>query len=140
MSAQSLNKLKELLLAEGYTCVLEKDGKIFTSRERGIRPLIDWLDSGEDFRGGTAADKVVGKAAAFLYVRLGIRKLYAEVLAESGLSVLRAHAIEAEYGTLTLKIINREGTDQCPMEKTVASIDAPEEAEIALRNRLKTLR
>ena len=112
MSAQSLNKLKELLLAEGYTCVLEKDGKIFTSRERGIRPLIDWLDSGEDFRGGTAADKVVGKAAAFLYVRLGIRKLYAEVLAESGLSVLRAHAIEAEYGTLTLKIINREGTDQ----------------------------
>ena len=101
MSAQSLNKLKELLLSEGYTCVLEKDGKIFTSRERGIRPLIAWLDSGEDFRGGTAADKVVGKAAAFLYVRLGIRKLYAEVLAESGLSVVRTHAIEAENGTLS---------------------------------------
>ena len=137
-----LEQAKKALEAEGVTfAAVSSCGEKKTSQKKGIAPMMEILAECPEFlQGAAVADQVIGKAAAFLYVRLGIRKLYAEVLAESGLSVLRAHAIEAEYGTLTLKIINREGTDQCPMEKTVVSIDDPEEAEIALRNRMKTLR
>ena len=73
-------RAEKLLKEGGYTCVLEKDGRIFTSTERGIRPLIRLLDEGADFKGGFAADKIVGRAAAFLYVRLGIGGLYADVV------------------------------------------------------------
>lgn len=70
----------EQLAVGGWTAVLCRDGELFVSRERGVKPLLDWLDSGRDFRGFSAADKVVGKAAAFLYVLLGVREVRAPVM------------------------------------------------------------
>ena len=40
--------------------------------------------------------------------------------------------------TVTETIINRSGTDRCPMEKAVTGIDAPE-AALAHRNTLRIL-
>ncbi len=133
-------RAEKLLKEGGYTCVLEKDGRIFTSTERGIRPLIRLLDEGADFKGGFAADKIVGRAAAFLYVRLGIGGLYADVLGKGGRSLLEAHGIPVRFGALAERIINRAGTDLCPMEKATEEISDPEEAERALRKKLEELR
>ena len=63
-------KAKKLLEKNGYTCVLIKDEKEIFSFERGVKPLLNFIDKGEDFYGFFVADKVVGKAAAFLYVLL----------------------------------------------------------------------
>lgn len=43
-----------------------KGSTIYISTERGVKPLIDRIDDGTDLQGFSAADKVVGKAAAFL--------------------------------------------------------------------------
>ena len=62
-----LLKAKKMLHEGGYTCVLCKSDKVYTSNERGVKPLLNWLDSNINLNDFCAADKVIGKAAAFLY-------------------------------------------------------------------------
>lgn len=132
--------LRARLEGEGLTCILQKGDTVLTSTQRGIRPLLEWIGSGADTAGASAADKIVGRAAALLYAYMGVKELYAEVLSEGGLAVLRAFSIRAEYGVLTQRIINRAGTGICPMEQAVLSVTDPAEALTALRARAQELR
>ena len=102
--------------------------------------MIDFLQDGIDLSGYSVADKIVGKAAAMLFVKAGIKEVYAEILSVSGKNFLEEHGINAGYETLAEKIINRTGDDICPMEKTVADIIDPEEGYEAIRNKLKEMR
>ena len=80
-----LEKAKRILDSSAYTCVLIKGNEILTSSKRGVSPLLEWLDSGNSFDGFSAADKVVGKAAAYLYIFLGIKNLYTKVISNGAL-------------------------------------------------------
>lgn len=124
----------------GHSIALCKEGKLLTSDERGVSPMIDFLQDGIDLSGYSVADKIVGKAAAMLFVKAGIKEVYAEILSVSGKNFLEEHGINVGYETLTEKIINRTGDDICPMEKTVADIIDPEEGYEAIRNKLKEMR
>lgn len=134
-----LQSLREMVEKEGFTCAIAKGEKLFTSTSRGVRPLLDLIESGEDFRGGIAADKIVGKAAALLYAHMGMGEVYACVLGEGGLAVLRGHNISVQFGMLTERIINRAGTDICPMERLCETLTDPVEAYIAIRKRADEL-
>lgn len=124
-------------LKEGqYTCVLCKGDTMYTSTERGVKPLIDWLDRGVDVNGFFAADKVVGKAAAFLYVLLGVKEVYAHVMSEGAIHTLTENGIGTRYDVSAEHIVNRAGTGYCPMEEAVSGLTAPEEALAAVRKRL----
>ena len=127
------------LLKDDVTCALVGGGRAVTSTQRGVAPLVAWLDAGEG-AGGIAADKVVGRAAAFLYVLLGVRAVFADVMSGGGRRVLTAHGIHAEYGALCDVIINRAGTGMCPMEEAVRSAVRPEEALVLIRRRQRELR
>lgn len=124
---------------EGNTISLCKDGDCLLSRKKGIAPMMGFIAEGVDLRGYCAADMVVGKAAALLFVKCGIVGVYAKTLSKSGKAVLEKHGIPYEYEVLTERIINRAGTDTCPMEKTVANIDDPEEAYIALKHKMDAM-
>ena len=52
------------LLTGGTTCAIIRGARCETSCLRGVKPLLGWLEG--DWRGAAAADKVVGRAAAFL--------------------------------------------------------------------------
>ena len=134
-----IEKAKEILKSGGYTCVICSDDKIFTSTERGVKPLLAWIDSATDMKGFSAADKVVGKAAAFLYVILGVHAVFAGVISEHAKNVLEENGIAVEYGCLTEAIRNRAGTGFCPMETAVKSISEPIAALEAVRRKLKEL-
>lgn len=124
----------------GHSIALCKKGKLLTSDGRGVSPMIDFLQDGIDLSGYSVADKIVGKAAAMLFVKAGIKEVYAEILSVSGKNFLEEHGIYVGYETLAEKIINRTGDDICPMEKTVADIIDPEEGYEAIRNKLKEMR
>ena len=124
----------------GHSIALCKEGKLLTSDRRGVSPMIDFLQDGIDLSGYSVADKIVGKAAAMLFVKAGIKEVYAEILSVSGKNFLEEHGINVGYETLAEKIINRTGDDICPMEKTVADIIDPEEGYEAIRNKLKEMR
>lgn len=134
-----IEKAKSLLENEEYTCVICHEDKIYTSTERGIKPLLAWIDGSTDMKGFSAADKAVGKAAAFLYAILGVKAVYAYVISEPAKQILTENGIYVEYDTLTEAIRNRAGTGFCPMETSVKSITEPYEALEAVRRKIKEL-
>lgn len=138
MSAD-LNRARALLESQGYTCVLVGGDHVYTSNDRGVKPLLAWLSQGVCVKGFCAADKVVGKATAFLYCLLGIRAVYTPVISHSAAQVLRDHGIELTAGVEVDFIWNRRRTAPCPMETAVKDIQNPDDALTAIRETLKTL-
>ena len=124
----------------GHTICLCKDGKCLYSDSRGIAPMMGYIADGIDLSGYSVADKVVGKAAALLFVKCGIVAAYAETLSQYARAVLEKCGIAVEYKTLTERIINRDGTDVCPMEKAVLGCDDAEEAYLLLKNKLNGMK
>ena len=124
----------------GHTCVLCKDGVFHVSNQRGVRPLVDWLDSDLDLKKFSAADKVVGRATAFLYVLLGVRAVHAMVMSTPAREVLEAASIPALCDREVPGIINRRGDGPCPFENAVLGIRDPDTALTAIRNQQLRMR
>ena len=135
-----LSKAKQHLTEGGYTCVLCRGDRVHTATARGVRPLLDWLDSGLDLEGFSAADKVVGRATAFLYVLLGVREVHALVMSTPAREALEANGIAATCDREVPGIINRRGDGPCPFEEAVLGITDPREALTAIRKKQLLLR
>ena len=118
---------------DGHSICLCRGGEIITDDGRGISPMMRFIAEGRELKGFSAADVIVGKAAAILFVKAGIVCVHGKTMSEAGKAYLEAHGIPCTFDTLTEKIINRQGTDICPMEKTVADIDDTEKGYEALR-------
>lgn len=139
---QSMNFIetaKRILNEGGYTCAAVCGSNVYTSRQRGVKPLLDLLDAGKSLKGYAVADKVIGRAAAFLYVRLEAEEVYSEIISKPALEVFRQFGIRVSYGELVDVIFNRTNTGLCPMESSVLEIREPEAAEQAIRAKLAEL-
>ncbi len=132
-------RAEKILKDGGYTCVLLKGEIRYTSRERGVKPLISFLESGGDFSGFSAADKTVGAGAAYLYVLLGVREVWAAVLSESAKKVLDDNGIKTYCESLVPQIINRAGDGVCPIERAVSAADTPKDALVIIKKTLRKL-
>ena len=137
---RNLEQARQILAEGGYTCVLCRGHEVHTATARGVRPLVDWLDSGLDFKDFSAADKVVGRATAFLYVLLGVRKVHALVMSTPAKNALEENGITALCDREVPGIINRRGDGPCPFEDAVLGISDPNEALNAIRRKQTLLR
>ena len=63
-----LLKRTSAYLDQGYSLAVSTQNREFLSKKRGVEPLLDLLESGENYSNCVIADKVVGKASAFLHV------------------------------------------------------------------------
>lgn len=124
----NLDKAKELLIKNNYTCVMCKGDEIFCSRERGIKPLVDFYETKNISHGFSAADKTVGAGAAHMYVLLGIKELWVNIISEEGENILEKNNIRVTYEKKVPYIINRAGDGQCPIERCVDGICDSKEA------------
>lgn len=131
----NLLKARDLLESGNYTCVVCREDLVHTTTARGVAPLLHWLDSGVDLTGFSAADRVVGRGAAFLYCLLGVEEVYARVMSHPAAEVLRLHGIRAQADTFVGGIINRKGDGPCPFEAAVMDIHDAQEALEAIRNK-----
>lgn len=128
------------LLGEGkYTCVMCIGGKTFQSDKRGVAPLLGWLDSEYDFSGAAAADKVVGNAAAYLYVLMKVKCVHAVIISEPALSTFEKYGVAVTYDKLVKAIVNRTKDGFCPMEQAVSAASNPEEALSLIRDKIRLL-
>ena len=134
----NLSTAKALL--KGHTLVLVSDDRQLISDKRGISPIINFIQSGEDLHGYSAADVVVGKAAALMFVKAGIKEVFAKTLSLNAKAVLEENGIPCAYETLTERIINHDGTDTCPMEKALIGTSDPDEAYEILLATLERLK
>lgn len=114
-----MKQLIDILHNEGLTLVIKSSrGEISRFTQRGVKDLLTLvLERPEVLKDTLVADKAVGKAAAACMVVGGIKQVHADVMSEPALALLQDHGIIADYGQLVDHIINRAGTDWCPMEK-----------------------
>ena len=139
MVHQNLEKAKKHLQEGNYTCVLCCGDTFYTSTFRGVKPLVQWYRSGTDFSHCSAADKVIGRATAYLYLLMGIGEVYAHVISRPALEVFQSHGIHVAFGQLVDNIINRTGTGLCPFEEAVLAIQDPQQAYDAIVQKMEQL-
>ena len=125
---QAMKKAKETFAQGNYTCVWCRDNELLTSKEAGLRPLLTRIREGKDLNGFYAADKIVGRAAAFLYV-----------MSRGAKELLTEYNIPAEADELTENIRNRQNTGLCPMECAVSSCGSPEAAYAAILEAIRKM-
>jgi hypothetical protein len=133
-------KAKDILTENGCTCVLLSGNVEYRSTERGVKPLIDLLDSGKDLGGFIAADKTVGIGAAHLCVLIGVSAVWAAVMSDAAYELLKRYSIDAYCDNKVPYIINREGNGICPIEKATSGIEDPEEALKVIKKTLLDLK
>lgn len=113
-----MNKLIETLHAEKCSCVIANGTDIRTFHQRGVADLYYLLTHEPEFmRGACIADKVIGKAAASLLIKGGIKQVYADTISTPALNLLKEHGIPVTYAQETHHIENRTKTGWCPLEQ-----------------------
>ena len=135
----ALTKAKAILESGGYTCVFTDGTNVYASMLRGVKPLVQFVESGSIPSGLSAADKVVGKATAYLYVLLKVQEIYAQIISELAVEVLQAHGIPVQYGKKVPNIINRKGDGICPFEAAVMEITEPVKAYDAILHKMQEM-
>ena len=135
----NLQKARDLLESGNYTCVVCKDGVVYTTTQRGVAPLLNWLEAEIDLSGFSAADRVVGRGAAFLYCLLKVKEVHARVMSRPAQEVLQAYGIAASADTYVPGIINRAGTGPCPFEAAVLEIQDAQTALMAIREKRRQM-
>ncbi len=95
---------------------------------------------GRDLSGFCAADCVVGRAAAMLFVKAGVHAVFAEVMSDGAAALLAVHGIDASCDVRTAAIEDRQKTGPCPMESAVAGIEDIDASIAAIRRRAEELR
>ncbi len=136
----NLERAKKLLKEENHTIVLCNGEQLYTSTKRGVVPMLDYIESGVDLKGFSAADKVIGKAAAMLFYHAGVAEVYGDVMSRAAADFLSTKGISFTYGLLADSITNRNGDGTCPMEQVTANISDTKEAIWAIKKRLEELR
>lgn len=135
----NLEKAIDMLQGD-LTCVICGEGICHTSVKRGVAPLLDLLEQGQNVTGCSAADKVVGNGAAYLYVLLGVRELYAGLISRPALATLQQHEIKVAFGEIVEGIRNRAGDGPCPIESAVEDALSPDDALVKIRAKLAQMR
>jgi ferredoxin len=137
MSETDLLLEMKRLLEEGRSIVVARGGVISaTSDKRGIVPALEMLDAGK-LKGALVADKIVGRAAAAIFVAGGVKKVYASVMSDGAKALLEKSGVVAGAGKTVETIINRDKTGMCPMESAVKDLQDVGKMVETLRKAIK---
>lgn len=114
----------EHLKTRECSCVICNKGRVFSFFGRGVADLLRILESEPALlKEAFVADKVVGKAAAALMISGGVTEVYAVTISKPALDLLNGNNIKTDFEVLTDHVINRTGTDWCPLEKLCYGAD-----------------
>ncbi len=136
---QDLERAKEAMIFEGYTCVITLDNIMFKSKDKGLQPLLDWLYSGNKYAGWRLCDKVVGRAAAYLHIILGVREIYADVISQPAKELLEENNVTVNAGEIVPAILNDAKDGPHPLETAVENITDVNDSIMAIEHAIKRM-
>lgn len=123
-----------LLHGGGHSLVVAKGEEVRTFDGRGIADLYALLcQEPAELAGVAVADKVVGKGAAALLVLGGVAEVYAAVISEPALALLREYGTSVTFGQRVPYISNRTQTGWCPVERLCKDCLTPQDCLEAIR-------
>jgi hypothetical protein len=117
---QDLEIAKLKLLEGDLSLVIVKNGKvIFETNKQGIIGFLQAIEKfNKNLSAASAADKIVGVAAAMLCVYLRLDFVFALTISEGGIRLLEKHNIHYIFKNKVSHILNRDKNAICPFEKT----------------------
>ncbi len=123
-----MKELINTLHSGNYSCVISTGNTIRTFSRRGIADLYDILNNEPSLlKNARIADKVIGKGAAALLIQGGVTQVYADLMSEPALALLKEAGIDVTYLKLVHHIENRDKTDWCPLEKRCTEVSTVKE-------------
>jgi hypothetical protein len=91
--------------------VFSGESLVFSSDQNWLHPIFELeiflTENSYEPADLLLRDRILGKAAALLVIRLGIRRVVAEIMSKLGLEALERHGIQYEYDSLVDRIICR---------------------------------
>lgn len=124
----------------GASCAVCRGDLIVTETGAGIAPLLSVIEKYPDLSGFSAADKVIGSAAAFLLIEAGVSEVFAFTVSRRAVNLLRRAGIPVSFVKMTDSIKNRKGDGLCPMEKRALEMSFADGAYRIFKERLEELR
>ena len=111
-----------------FACIAyKKEVLVYSSKMRGIAPLVELCDINKENDELFVADKVIGKAAALLCIKCNVRMLFAKVISDAAIKILHDYGVDTRFDERVAFIENRTGTGKCPMEALAADTVSPDE-------------
>jgi hypothetical protein len=125
-----LDIAKNELYEENLTLAIVKNGAVlFETRSHRISGFLEAVETlGGKLEGAAVADRVVGKAVAFLCVYAKIRAVYAAVLSRKAHAVLKKNRINCEWNDLVDNVLDVNKKGVCPFENAAVGISDAGEA------------
>ena len=135
MENQDLELATMKLIEENLSLVIVKKGKvIFETKKQGISDFLQAIEKlDKNLVAASAADKILGVAAAMLCVYAGVNSVFALTISEEGIRVLEDNNIACLFEKKVSNILNRNKTDVCPFEKLAMDSGTVEEAYVKLK-------
>lgn len=113
-----LKLARETLYNENQKIVIVNNNSIIYKNDGfGIKPLYSaYIKVKEQMKGASCADRVIGKAAAWIYKEADIKELYCDVITTRAKNMLLDSGIEVVFIEEIDFVENRDKTGMCPVE------------------------
>jgi len=127
---QGIELLAELAKEDLCLLIIKGSALLFRSSKRGIKPLLEALESilSKRLRGAVVADAVVGKASALLMAYADVAFVAGKIMSKAGADVLQTREIDYYAQKIVPAILGRNTNQQCPFEQAVSHVTDPREA------------
>lgn len=130
----NLKKAVGVLKATDKRLVITDGEFLFSSDERGVTALLDLIEKKKyNLSNFSAADKVIGRGAALIYVKMKIKEVHGTVMSEKAKEIFELYSVPFCYDTLVPFIVNRKGDGMCPVEKATENITDCEKAHTVIK-------
>ncbi len=122
-----MQQLKNMLARDDVRGVIRSSsGEIIEFHNPGVKDLFNLVETRPHvLEGAFVADRVIGRGAALLLVLGRVGRVYAELISVQALRVLQEAKIVVDYDKVVANIINRDGSDICPVEKLTMNVNNP---------------
>lgn len=127
-------KMLSALEQQGVGMIIDNHGERTTYSLPGVQDLLHLTaDEPERLHGAVVADKRVGKAAACLLIEGGVKRVNTPLVSTPAKQMLQAAGIPLYAREEIPLMVNKDGTDICPMEKKLLDAKTPEQCAAILR-------
>jgi hypothetical protein len=140
ISAAVLEFAKQKIKDGGANFIIIKQNEIVCQKsDSGIGGALSVLEGGGLFSDSFVVDKIVGKAAAVVFVLGGVAGVYGLMMSGAAKAFLEHNNVACDCERLISLIQNKAGAP-CPIEQSVLEIDDPTAALNAIKATLAALR
>ncbi|MDO8435810.1 MAG: agmatinase [bacterium] len=103
------------------------DKIVFRSDKQGLAGLMEFIEKyNHKFKHSIIFDKKAGRGVALLAAYLNVKMVYAKIGSDSAIETLKEANIDFDFKENVPNILNKKGTDICPIEKLSISHNADE--------------